>query len=138
MPPDVPVSGLVVFALADARDARLQVLRIGRPDVQVRGADLDVPADRVHHQGQHARVIDEVEKGLVMRQGIAHGVGLVGSQPFLYPNAFPHLVDRLEQPVEFGLVEELLEHDKSLLVEVLFLLRSHCEGHGVLTSPATC
>ena len=109
MPADVAVPRLMVFALADARNAVLQVLGIGRPVVQVRGADLDVPADRVHHQGQHARVVDEVQKRLVMRQGVAHGKGIVGAQVLLRPYPGANLVDGLEQPVEFGRVEELLE-----------------------------
>ena len=39
--------------------------------------------------GQHARVIDEIEKRLVMGQGIAHGIGVIGPQPLLrtYPVA---------------------------------------------------
>ena len=96
MPPDIVVSRLAVFALADTRNTRLQVLGIRRPIVEVRGADLDVPSDRVHHQGQHERVINEVEKGLVMRQGIAHGKGIIGSQAFFRPNPVPNLVDRLQ------------------------------------------
>ena len=96
MPPHIAVSRLVVFALADSRNTGLQILGIRWPVVQVRGADLDVPADRVHHQGQYARVINEVEKGLVMRQGIAHGKRIIGSKAFLRPDPISDLVDRLQ------------------------------------------
>ena len=71
MPGEVSIAYLLVRAISDAKRAGLNVFRVGRPVVQMGRADLDVPADGVHHQRQHARVIDKIEKCLMARKGIA-------------------------------------------------------------------
>ena len=79
MPGGIAVAGLAVGALARADRAGFEIVGIGRAIIQMSGADLDIPADGVDDQRQDAGVVDEVEKGVVLRQGVADlEVGFAG------------------------------------------------------------
>ncbi len=65
VPRQVSVADVLVRPVTDTQRAGLNGLRVRGSVVQMGGANLNVPADSVHHQRQHARVIDQVEEGFV-------------------------------------------------------------------------
>ena len=132
MPRDIAIAGLLIRALANAHIAGRHAFGIRRAIIQMRGSNLDVPPNRIHHQRQHARVIDQVEKRLVLRQGIPHGKRIVGPQTLGRPNPLGHLVNRQREPIHLVPRQKILENDKSPFLKIPRLLLGHCKGHNFL------
>ena len=136
MPCHIAVSDLLILALANANIACFQTLGIRRSIVQMRGADLNIPANRIHHQRQHARMIDQIEKRLVLRQGIPHGKRIIRPQALGLSNPLCHLVNSQQKPIDLVLSKKILENNKSLLIKILLLLLCHRKSHKSLLLPA--
>ena len=100
VPDQILVAGRLVRALARADLAGHQPLGVRRPVVQVRGTNLDVPADRVDHQRQDPGVIDQVQERLVMRQRVAERERVVRADAPGLPRDGGDLVDGSQQPAQ--------------------------------------
>ena len=87
-------------------------------------------ADGVDDEGQGLGVVDQVEEGVVLGEGVADRERLIGTQAGRFPQAGGHLVDRFEQAADFRRFEEIVEDDVPLLLEVPLLLFGHGDGHG--------
>src|SRR5438093_1894142 len=109
MPLDVAVARFLVVTLPAAKLTRPNFLWIRRPNVQVGGANLNIPADGIHDQWQHARLIDQVQKDVVIRQQIANLKVVARAEALSLANPPRHLVDRGEQSIELRGREKVLD-----------------------------
>jgi hypothetical protein len=86
MPDQVLVARRVIRTSAGAQLARLESLRVDRTVVQVRRPYLHVPADSIHHKRQDFRIVNQVQKRLVVGQRIPECEGTVLREALLRAN----------------------------------------------------